>query len=103
MQILYAMVQERCQKNVLWLHNQTVLHAIAYEEVRLVGKPISLTEKKIIWPLPELTGGPHTYSNIASSAAGQPTQNKKSTILTLLQAYTWQRQEDDLERSSHLA
>lgn len=44
MQILYAKVQESCQKNVLRLHNQTFLHAIACEEV--LGKPIILTEKK---------------------------------------------------------
>lgn len=42
--ILYAKVEERCQKSVLRLHNQTFLHAIACEEV--IGKPIILTEKK---------------------------------------------------------
>ena len=42
--ILYTKVQERCQRSVLRLHNQTFLHAIAYEEV--IGKPIILTEKK---------------------------------------------------------
>ena len=59
MQILYARVHERCQKSVLRLHNQTFLHAIACEEV--IGKPIILTEKKILWPLPALTGVPCTY------------------------------------------
>ena len=43
-QILYAKVQERSQKSVLRLHNQTFLHAIACEEV--IGKPIILTKKK---------------------------------------------------------
>lgn len=43
MQILYAMVQERCHKNVLSLHNQTFLHAIVCVEV--IGKPIIVTEK----------------------------------------------------------
>ena len=42
--ILYAKVQERCQRSVLRLHNQTFLHAIACEEV--IGKPTILTEKK---------------------------------------------------------
>ena len=42
--ILYAKVEERCQKSVLRLHNQTFLHAIACEEV--IGKPIILTKKK---------------------------------------------------------
>ena len=45
MQILYAKVQERCQKSVLRLHDQTFLHAIACEEV--IGKPIILTDKKL--------------------------------------------------------
>ena len=42
--ILYAKVEERCQKSVLRLHNQTFLHAIACQEV--IGKPIILTKKK---------------------------------------------------------
>ena len=42
--IFYAKVQERCQKNILRLHNQTFLHAIACQEV--IGKPIDLTERK---------------------------------------------------------
>ena len=42
--ILYAKVQERSQKNILRLHNQTFLHAIACLEV--IGKPIKLTERK---------------------------------------------------------
>ena len=57
--ILYAKVQERCQKSVLRLHNQNFLHAIACEEV--IGKPIILTEKKKLWALPALTGVPCTY------------------------------------------
>lgn len=44
MQILYAKVQERFQKSVSRLHNQTFLHVIACEEV--IGKLIILTEKK---------------------------------------------------------
>lgn len=42
--ILYAKVQEWCQKNMLRLHNQTFLHAIACQEV--IGKPINLIERK---------------------------------------------------------
>ncbi|KAL9978427.1 hypothetical protein ACROYT_G015941 [Oculina patagonica] len=43
-QLLYAKVEERCQKSILRLHNQTFLHAITCEEV--IGKPKILTEKK---------------------------------------------------------
>ncbi|KAL9977624.1 hypothetical protein ACROYT_G015050 [Oculina patagonica] len=42
--ILYVKPEERCPRNILRLHNQTFLHAIACEEV--IGKPRILTEKK---------------------------------------------------------
>ena len=100
MQILYAMVQERCHKNVLSLHNQTFLHAIACEEV--IGKPIIVTEKNYMVITCTHLCATH-LSNIASSALGQSTQNNKSAISTLLRAYPWQHQADDLERSSPLA